>query len=143
MHTDSDSVSGLVRLSFLVQSLYAEAGRQCGLTTPQAQLLCVLLDGPHGMAELSSVVRLERSSLTGLVDRAEQRDLVERRPDPADRRAVKVALTPAGRRTVDWFHTQVTERLCSTLADLSDAERERFARTLTKLTADVPAVFGS
>lgn len=143
MHSDSGSVSGLVRLSFLVQALYAEAGRECGLTTPQAQLLCVLQDGPHGMAALSSVVRLERSSLTGLVDRAEQRGLVERRPDPADRRAVKVALTPAGRRAVDRFHSQVTERLCSTLSGLSETERDRFARTLTKLTADVPAVFGT
>jgi DNA-binding MarR family transcriptional regulator len=139
---DVGPAAGLVRLSFLVQSLYAEAGRDHGLTTPQAQLLCVLQDGPVGMAEISSVVRLERSSLTGLVDRAEQRGLVERRPDPADRRAVKVGLTPAGRRTVDGFHSQVTEALCGTLSGLSDSERERFGRTLRKLTADVPAVFG-
>jgi DNA-binding MarR family transcriptional regulator len=139
VHTDS--VSGLVRLSFLVQSLYVEAGRECGLTAPQAQLLCVLQDGPLGMAELSSMVRLERSSLTGLVDRAEQRELVERRPDPTDRRAVKVVLTPSGRRTVNRFHTQVTQRLCSTLTGLSDTERERFNRTLAKLTANVPAIF--
>jgi DNA-binding MarR family transcriptional regulator len=140
---DVGPAAGLVRLSFLVQTLYAEAGRESGLTTPQAQLLCVLQDGPLGMAGLSSMLRLERSSLTGLVDRAEQRGLVERRPDPADRRAVRVALTPAGRRTVDRFHGQVTERLCGTLAGLSATERERFTRTLAKLTAGVPAVFGA
>ena len=138
---DVGPAAGLVRLSFLVQSLYAEAGREGGLTVPQAQLLCVLQDGPLGMAELSSTVRLERSSLTGLVDRAEQRGLVERRPDPTDRRAVKVVLTPAGRRAVDGFHAQVTERLCATMSLLPAAERDRFTRSLAKLTADVPAVF--
>jgi DNA-binding MarR family transcriptional regulator len=133
--------AGLVRLSFQVQTLYGEAGRDCGLTTAQAQLLCTLGAGPTGMADLCTTLGLERSSLTGLVDRAEHRGLVERQSDPADRRAVRVALTRDGEKTIGRFHREITERLGRLLADLPAAERERFHRTLTKVTADAPAVF--
>jgi DNA-binding MarR family transcriptional regulator len=133
--------AGLVRLSFLVQSLYGEVGRNCGLTVAQAQLLCTLTTGPTGMAELCATLGLERSSLTGLVDRAEHRGLVERQPDPTDRRAVRVILTQGGEKTIARFHRETTDRLEELLADLPATERELFHRTLTKLTADAPAVF--
>jgi DNA-binding MarR family transcriptional regulator len=133
--------TGLVRLTFLVQSLYAEVGRGCDLTVAQAQLLCSLTDRSVGMAELSGLLGLERSSLTGLVDRAEQRGLVVRESDPHDRRAVKIALTPAGADAVHRFHDQLTSRLELLLEGLSATERERFARTMSRIVADVPAVF--
>jgi DNA-binding MarR family transcriptional regulator len=135
------AASGLVRLTFLVQNLYAEVGRGCDLTVAQAQMLCSLTDESLGMAELSGVLGLERSSLTGLVDRAEHRGLVVREGDPRDRRVVKVTLTPAGADAVHKFHQQLTERLEELLQDLPATERERFTRSLTRLVADVPAVF--
>ena len=48
------AASGLVRLAFLVQNVYAEVGRGCDLTEAQARMLCVLTNGSVGMAELSS-----------------------------------------------------------------------------------------
>jgi DNA-binding MarR family transcriptional regulator len=107
----------------------------------QAQLLCSLTDRSVGMAELSGLLGLERSSLTGLVDRAEQRGLVVREADPHDRRAVKVTLTPAGADAVHRFHDQLTSRLELLLDGLPTTERDRFARTLSRIVADVPAVF--
>lgn len=136
------AASGLVRLTFLVQSLYAEVGRGCDLTVAQAQMLCALSDESLGMADLSGVLGLERSSLTGLVDRAEHRGLVLREGDPRDRRVVKVTLTPAGADAVHKFHHQLTVRLEGLLADLPATDRDRFARSLGRLVADVPAVFG-
>jgi DNA-binding MarR family transcriptional regulator len=59
------SATGLVRLMFLLQSVYAEVGKESDLTVPQAQLLCTLKDGPLGMAALCSTLGLEKSSLTG------------------------------------------------------------------------------
>jgi DNA-binding MarR family transcriptional regulator len=135
------AASGLVRLTFLVQNLYAEVGRGCDLTVAQAQMLCSLTDRSIGMAELSGMLGLERSSLTGLVDRAEQRGLVVRGNDPHDRRAVKVTLTKAGSTAVHRFHEQLTERLDRLLQDLPATERDRFTRTLGRVVADVPAVF--
>jgi DNA-binding MarR family transcriptional regulator len=136
--------SGLIRLAFLVEGVYAEVGQDCELTPTQAQMLCLLRDEPRGMAELVRTLGVERSSLTGLVDRAERSGLVERRPDPADRRAVRVALTPAGDAAARRFHDEVTERLAELLAELPESERTRFNRTVARVvaTAEVPALFG-
>lgn len=48
------------------------------------------------MNELAKAVVISKSGLTSLVDRMADRGLVERAPDPSDRRAVLVALTPGG-----------------------------------------------
>jgi DNA-binding MarR family transcriptional regulator len=142
---DSDGpASGLIRLAFLVGGVYAEVGHDCELPPAQAQMLCLLRDEPRGMAELVRTLGVERSSLTGLVDRAERSGLVERRLDPADRRAVRVALTPAGDAAAQRFHDEVTERLAELLADLPETEQARFNRTVARVvaTAEVPALFG-
>jgi DNA-binding MarR family transcriptional regulator len=135
--------SGLIRLAFLVESVYAEVGHRCELTPTQAQMLCLLRGGPKGMAELCRVLGVERSSLTGLVDRAERSGLVERLPDPDDRRAVRVALTGAGDAAACRFHDEVTDRLRALLADLPETERARFTRTVARIVAGagVPALF--
>ena len=137
------SASGLIRLAFLVQNVYAEVGHDCELTPTQAQMLCLLRTEPRGMAELCRVLGVERSSLTGLVDRAERSGLVERRPDPGDRRAVRVALTAGGNAAVRRFHDELSARLCDLLVGLSDTERARFQRTVARVVtaADVPALF--
>lgn len=135
------AASGLVRLTFLVQNVYAEVGRGCDLTYAQAQMLCSLADRSVGMAELSGMLGLERSSLTGLVDRAQQRGLVVRENDPHDRRAVKVALTAEGTSALDKFHDELTRRLDVLLDDLPATERDRFTKTLGRVVAGVPAVF--
>jgi DNA-binding MarR family transcriptional regulator len=141
VHETLGPTTGLVRLAFRVQEVYAEVGRDCDLTTAQAQVLCTLADRPHGMAELCAILGLERSSLTGLVDRAVQRGLVARTADPNDRRAVVVALTPEGAQAGERFHDELVARMDGLLGELPAAERERFVRTVNRLVADVPAVF--
>lgn len=72
------------------------------LSPSQFNILNVLLDTPAGrtQVDLSRELLMHRSNVTGLVDRLERRKLVLRRPQPGDRRAYLVALTPAGRRLV-------------------------------------------
>ena len=132
---------GMVRLTFLVQNLFAEVGQGCGLTVAQSLLLCSLNDRAVGMAELSTMLGLEKSSLTGLVDRAEQRGLVARQSDPLDRRAVNVALTPAGADAGHRFHDQLAGRLDEVLSGLSATDRRHLTRAIDVLVAGVPAVF--
>ena len=52
------------------------------------------------MTDLASAVLLTKSGLTSLVDRMEAANLVERRPDPKDRRATRIHLTAAGGRAL-------------------------------------------
>lgn len=143
MSEDLGVAAGLVRLSFLVQSVYAQVCAAHDLTPPQAQLLCVLSESPRGMAELARTLRLEKSSLTGLVDRAERRGLVTRVASKQDGRAVTVQLTGPGARIGEVFHDDATIRLEETVACLPEAERELFAAIASRIVDEqsVPEVF--
>ena len=91
--------SDYAELSRLVQAAFTRVAALHDLTPVQGRLLCVLAQAPRGMAELARAFGVERAALTGLVDRAERRGLVERRAVPGDRRAVSVSLTPDGSGT--------------------------------------------
>ncbi|GAA0330411.1 MarR family transcriptional regulator [Actinoallomurus spadix] len=136
-------VAALVRSSFLVNAVYAESGREYGLTPQQGQLLCVLMARPHGMSELGPMLRLAKSSLTGLVDRTERNGLVRREPDPRDTRAVRVALTTHGAKLADEFYTETCRRIAELPGDLTPDERDTLADLLGRvvLAHEVPAVF--
>lgn len=136
-------VAALVRSAFLVDAVYAESGRQHGLTPQQGQLLCVLMAQPYGMGELSAILGLAKSSLTGLVDRTERNGLVRREPDPQDTRAVRVALTPVGSELAEEFYADTCRRIDRLPAGLSAAERDTLADLLGRVVLDneVPAVF--
>lgn len=136
-------VTALVRSSFLVNSVYAESGREHGLTAQQGQLLCVLMMRPYGMGELGTVLGLAKSSLSGLVDRCAQRGLLHRGLDPEDRRAVRVALTARGAEVADAFYAEICRRVERLPAGLGEAERARLADMLGRVVRDneVPVVF--
>jgi DNA-binding MarR family transcriptional regulator len=136
-------VAALVRSAFLVNAVYAESGREHGLTPQQGQLLCVLMAQPYGMSELGAMLGLAKSSLTGLVDRTERNGLVRREPDPQDTRAVRVALTPRGGRLAEEFYAETCRRVERLTAGLSAAERGALAGLLGRVVLDnkVPVVF--
>jgi DNA-binding MarR family transcriptional regulator len=125
----------LVRLSHAVQQVFADASRRQGLTPAQAQLLCRLTPGPVGMTELSRVLHLEKSSLTGLVDRVERRGLAARTPDPHDRRACQVELTRQGRWLAVACHEDVTRQLDRLADDLPVADRDRLGSLIGHVLA--------
>lgn len=136
-------VAALVRSAFLVNAVYAESGREFGLTPQQGQLLCVLMAQPRGMGELGAMLGLAKSSITGLVDRTERNDLVRREADPTDTRAVRVALTPQGRKLVDEFYAETCRRVEELPAGLTAAQRDVLAGLLGRIVSDneVPVVF--
>ncbi|MGF7236703.1 MAG: MarR family winged helix-turn-helix transcriptional regulator [Frankia sp.] len=136
-------VTALVRSSFLVNAVYAESGREHGLTPQQGQLLCVLMAQSYGMGELGTMLGLAKSSLTGLVDRTERNGLVRREPEPQDSRAVRVALTPRGGRIAEEFYAETCRRIEELPAGLSATDRDMLAGLLGRVVLDnkVPVVF--
>ena len=144
MPDDSRISAALVRLSFLVQRLYAQVCSRHDLSTAQAQLMCVIKDQPRGMTELAHMLGLERPGLTGLVDRIERRGLLRREVRPDDRRTVMVALTRTGKKITEAFYAEVTASLQGVVAHLPADERRQFEETAFSiiLTEHVPAIFG-
>src|SRR5262245_53917063 len=74
-------------------ALAAEYGLTVG---PMRTLLSLDASEPQSMRALAETWKCDASNITWLVDRLEERSLVERRTSPTDRRVKTVALTPAG-----------------------------------------------
>jgi MarR family transcriptional regulator, lower aerobic nicotinate degradation pathway regulator len=128
-----DIVDGLVQLSFLIQAILAEVAADHDLSISQVRLLGILRDRDVEMLPLAAHLGLDKSSVTGLVTRAERRDLVRRMPSPRDRRAVLVTLTPHGRRLTRDAEDRVRRRVHTLTAGLSAAEQD----TLVALAARI------
>ena len=79
---------------------YREVTEVIGLSIPQSYALLELNpEGrPASMRALAACLRSDPSNITGLVDRLEAKGLVERQPDPDDRRVKALVLTDAGRQ---------------------------------------------
>jgi DNA-binding MarR family transcriptional regulator len=83
-------------------------------------------------ARLLSLLRCEPSNVTGIVDRLESRGLVERRPDPADRRVKLAAVTESGREVARGLRDELRFARAP-LAGLSDEERELLRGLLRRM----------
>ncbi|SEM15348.1 MarR family winged helix-turn-helix transcriptional regulator [Streptacidiphilus jiangxiensis] len=75
---------------------YEEAAAARSLTGAQAKVLGLLRRGPMPMRQIAQTLSCEPSNITGIVDRLEARGLVERQPDPEDRRVKRVVTTETG-----------------------------------------------
>ncbi|MFJ5550536.1 MarR family winged helix-turn-helix transcriptional regulator [Streptomyces sp. NPDC093225] len=78
---------------------YEHAAANHQLTGAQARVLGLLARDPMPMRHIAQKLKCEPSNVTGIIDRLEGRGLVERRPDPADRRVKLAAATEEGART--------------------------------------------
>src|SRR5215208_5155965 len=77
-----------------------------GLKPPQFFALNAL-DEPVPMSSIASMLRCDRSAVTWITDRLEERGYVERRSDPHDRRVKLLALTDEGRRVREEIRTRM------------------------------------
>lgn len=69
-----------------------------GISIPQSFILfCLLEDNGITLKEIGNRTLIDSSSMTVLVDKLEKEELVERRLDPQDRRAIRVFITDAGK----------------------------------------------
>ena len=105
-----------------------------GLTLPQVHALEILgIHEPMRMKELAERTGVTTGTLTVLVDRLEQKGLVQRVPHETDRRSILVVLTPEGRAHFE-EHDKLHARLTADLtASLSAEEMDRLARLLSKM----------
>jgi DNA-binding MarR family transcriptional regulator len=85
-----------------LDQVYSQVVEPLGLTVIEWYILRALYeqDGQHA-SELARAVGRAATSFTPILDKLQHKDLIERRPDPADRRAVRIHLTAKGRECRD------------------------------------------
>jgi MarR family transcriptional regulator, lower aerobic nicotinate degradation pathway regulator len=89
--------------------------------------------GPDSQAELGRRCGIDPSDMVALMGVLTGDGLVERQPDPADRRRNLVSITRAGRRRLDELAEVVGAAQDELLGPLSDAERARLVALLTRI----------
>jgi MarR family transcriptional regulator, lower aerobic nicotinate degradation pathway regulator len=124
---DPGPADAVVQLSFAVQAILGEIAAENDLSITQLRVLAILRDREPAMLDLARFLNLGKSSVTGLIDRAERRGLVERVTAPGDGRAVHVRLTREGRRLTEEQAARANEALLRLLSPLPARDRARLA----------------
>jgi DNA-binding MarR family transcriptional regulator len=130
---DLGLVDGLAQLSFLVHNALAEMAAQHDLSIIQMRLLGVLRDREPTMHVLGRFLGLDKSSVSGLVARAQRRGLVIRTVSPSDRRAFQVSITADGRQLAEQIGARFAERIETLAACLSNRDRQLLSHLATEI----------
>lgn len=123
----------LVQTSYAVVDAVAAVAAQHALSLTLLRVIAILRDRTPRMSELAAHLGLDRSTITGLVDRAVARGLLRKVGDEEDRRSSRVALTDAGHRLADACVQEVGDALAPLIARLSAAQRGQLTRLLEGL----------
>lgn len=126
----SELPDGLVRVAFDVAAAVGPVAARHDLSLTQLRVLGILRDRTARMSQLADYLGLDRSTVTGLVDRAEARGLVERVRDTVDGRVQLVALTEGAQELRRTMEREVATAVGPLLAELSADQGEVLAELL-------------
>jgi DNA-binding MarR family transcriptional regulator len=119
-----------------VRAFYERCAAEVDLTPPQARVL-LLAGQPCSQRDLAVQFCCDASNIVGIVDRLEQRGLVERMSTPTDRRVKQVMLTPSGCELRDRFQALLQAQV-PVLSGLDDDQLDQLGHFLDRFSmADV------
>lgn len=126
-------VDGLAQLSFLVHGMLERLAAEHGLSIVQTRLLGILRDRRPTINELAKLLALDKSSTSGLVDRAQRRGLVVRAASSTDRRSVLVGLTDDGGALVSEVSSRFEAEISMLLAGLPPSDRQALSGLISRV----------
>jgi DNA-binding MarR family transcriptional regulator len=132
-------VDALVQAAFATMAVLNKVGADNDLSLTQLRVLAILRDRRLRMTALADYLGLEKSTMTGLVDRAEKRGLLERAPNSGDGRAVDVFLSPEGAELAERLYTHVGRSLSPMTSELAPAEQRRLQALLELMLSRLAA----
>ncbi len=107
----------------------------CGVTPSQCHVLLELSLSEMSLSGLAAALDLDASTLSRTVESMVKACLIERAVDPADRRAVRLRLAPAGREKAAAINAMCNEHYSALLARLSGKDQRQVIRAV-RLLAD-------
>ena len=124
----------LVRLARAVVAAEQPVLAELGVEMWDYVVLVALRDGPvHSQARLAAATGRDTTRLIPILDRLEQRALLRRTPDPADRRNRVVELTGSGAELVASCQAEIRRMEARLLADLPEDERVTLIAALERV----------
>ncbi len=135
-----DAFIKITRAALTLNHAISRELRGLGLTEPQFAVLEVLYHrGPLRQGLISEKLLFTGGNLTLVLDNLERLSLIERRPNPDDRRCSIVDLTAEGRRIIDDYFPLHAEFIARMMSVLSEAEQVSLAMLSRKLGLAVSA----
>ena len=126
-------VDALAQAAFMTMAVLNKAAADNDLSLTQLRVLAILRDRRLRITALAGYLGLEKSTMSGLVDRAEKRGLLERAPSAGDGRAVDVFLSPAGTELAERLQARVERALHPVTSKLTPAEQRRLQALLERM----------
>lgn len=126
-------LDSLVQTSFLLTAALSRVGAAYDLSLTQLRVLGILRDRRVRMSALADHLGLERSTMSGLVDRAEARGLVLRAPSPGDRRAIDVFLSADGIELAGRVYADLMTSMSTLTRPLPGSDRRRLGGLLRRV----------
>jgi DNA-binding MarR family transcriptional regulator len=121
---------GVLTLAWLARVL---EGARTELTLPQYRLLALMVDGEERASQIAGQLDLAKPTVSATIDTLVEHGLVERASVEGDRRAVRLTITPAGRKAFAATEVSMRSRLDDVLANVEDLDLVEAA--LEQLTA--------
>lgn len=134
----------LIDVARMLRTCADQRGRQLGVSRAQWTVL-VRLDRCEGLkqSELADILDLQPISLTRLLDRLAENGLIERRPDPHDRRANRLYLLPAARPLLEQLGELGQDVMADVLQGVDARSQERLLRDLTVMKDNLRAAISN
>lgn len=133
--TRENLLDALVPTGFITMAAMNKIGAENDLSLTLMRVMGILRDRRPRMAELAQHLGLKKSTMSGLIDRAEQRGLVARAPNAVDERAIDVFMTEAGVALVEKLHEQVQQALAPLTDRLNPADQRLLTDLLERMLA--------
>jgi MarR family transcriptional regulator, transcriptional regulator for hemolysin len=128
----------------LMRVAYDRRAKELGLTRSQWWVLNNLFRNQGiTQSELADILEIEKASLGRLLDRLEAKGWVERRADPADRRAKRLHLTGEVQDLMRGLRALAAELRSDAMEGLKETERQRFVDTLLVIKANLLRINGN
>ena len=128
----------------LMRVAYDRRARELGLTRSQWWVLNNLFRNQGiTQSELADILEIEKASLGRLLDRLEAKGWVERRADPADRRAKRLHLTGEVQALIRGLRALAADLRADAMDGLHEADRQRFVDTLLVIKANLVRMNGN
>jgi DNA-binding MarR family transcriptional regulator len=123
-------ISALVRASFATTAVLSRVAAEHDLSLTQLRVLAILRDRRVRMSELADYLGLDKSTISGLVERAEKRGLLQRAPNPADGRATDVFLTAQGIQLAALGERKIAQSLSPMTSKLTKTQTRQLTTLL-------------
>ncbi len=135
---DDNIGSMIAQVARLMRRSFDERARSIGVTRPQWQVLS-LLSRHEGINQggLADILEVEPITLGRMIDRLQEAAVVERRPDPTDRRAWRLFMTAKGHELIDLLRPLALETLETALDGVDTGLRDEMMGALDRMRGNL------